>query len=311
MPDQKLILKTQDYLRQFGYIDSPIVEAFGFSHSKAFVPAIEQPGTLDARTRMALLKFQENFGLPMTGEIDEATLSFWERPRCGFPDVGQFVLQGNKWPVSELAYSFLELTSDLPVGQAKDAISEALALWSNAANIRFNQAKDGNQLADIRIRFVNGEHGDGFAFDGPGNVLAHAFFPPPNGADLAGDCHFDDGESWSQIDLVTVAAHEFGHALGLAHSTTLGALMYPYYSGPQRFLHADDIGGIQALYGAKTVTPPPPPDDDVSDRLAANLRDRVYTARKTGRKGPWGGDAAEVYGQDGTKVDLTLGIEVF
>lgn len=45
--------------------------------------------------------------------------------------------------------------------------------------------------------------------------------------------------------------HEFGHALGLAHSNVSDALMYPYYGGPHRYLHQDDNDGIQAIYGVE------------------------------------------------------------
>uniref|UniRef100_A0A452VML2 Matrix metalloproteinase-9 n=1 Tax=Ursus maritimus TaxID=29073 RepID=A0A452VML2_URSMA len=77
--------------------------------------------------------------------------------------------------------------------------------------------------------------------------------------------NFDRDKKWGfcpdqGYSLFLVAAHEFGHALGLDHSSVPEALMYPMYSfteGPP--LHEDDVKGIQSLYGPRPDPEPQPP----------------------------------------------------
>ena len=53
------------------------------------------------------------------------------------------------------------------------------------------------------------------------------------------------------INLLQVAAHEFGHSLGILHSANSDALMAPFYRGysPNFKLHQDDINAVQSIYG--------------------------------------------------------------
>ena len=54
-----------------------------------------------------------------------------------------------------------------------------------------------------------------------------------------------------KVNFFAVAVHEFGHSVGLSHSSVQGAIMYPYYQnmGNNLTLSSDDIYGIQAIYG--------------------------------------------------------------
>jgi hypothetical protein len=58
----------------------------------------------------------------------------------------------------------------------------------------------------------------------------------------------------------TIAAHEFGHALGMGHSGIAAATMYPSTSScnaNNRSLDTDDISGILFLYPPVLGVPEP------------------------------------------------------
>ncbi len=170
----------------------------------------------------------------------------------------EWVSHGTSWDHRFITYFFQNITPDIaPPEDARNSVRAAFTTWQAASRLYFIEVCNPAQ-ADILISWQNGDHGDGGAFDGPFGTLAHAFFPPPNGA-LAGDIHFDDGETWTPqflfggpqpVDLQTVALHEIGHSLGLEHSTVPGAIMGPFYFSSQRNLGQDDIDGIRSIYGA-------------------------------------------------------------
>ncbi len=161
------------------------------------------------------------------------------------------------WGRSNITFSFQNGTADIANNDERIAVRQAFQIWADYANLTFTEVSSNG---DIVISWATGDHGDGNPFAGVNGVLAHAFFPPPNGGSIAGDVHFDDDETWTlaeqafgfqPIDLVTVAAHEIGHSLGLDHSNVACALMNPTYTGSHRYLAPDDIAGIRSLYGAR------------------------------------------------------------
>ncbi|NXO18804.1 MMP7 protein, partial [Oriolus oriolus] len=216
-----------------------------------FFPTFTKTQNLSIEERIK--EMQRFFHLTVTGKLDTETEKIMKLPRCGIPDVAEYqTFPGTpKWKKTRLTYKIVSYTSDLPRRKVDDAIKRALMVWSDVTPLNFHRVYTGR--ADIEIGFARGEHGDGYPFDGKGNTLAHAFAP---GDGIGGDAHFDEDEKWSDINqdvnLFLVAAHEFGHSLGLAHSNVRGALMYPLYSyqNPATFrLSEDDRRGIQSLYG--------------------------------------------------------------
>jgi hypothetical protein len=62
-----------------------------------------------------------------------------------------------------------------------------------------------------------------------------------------------------RIDIQGVACHEYGHGLGLGHSTVGGATMYPSISGngvAARSISNDDSAGVQYVYGVASSSKP-------------------------------------------------------
>jgi hypothetical protein len=131
-------------------------------------------------------------------------------------------------------------------------------VWEAVAGINLAQVSDtgaafgaaGNQQGDARF-------GDIRIGGVPlsGSVLATAYLPPPiNGGTLAGDIVFNTNQAWkinSDYDVLTVAIHEMGHALGMDHSAISTADMYASYNAVKQATTIDDTLGIQTVYGGR------------------------------------------------------------
>ncbi|XP_039600461.1 collagenase 3 [Polypterus senegalus] len=221
----------------------------------------------------ALKSMQSFFGLKITGHLDDDTIKVMKMSRCGVPDVAEYnVFPKNlKWETTNVTFRIVNYTPDMKSSEVDKAIHNALKVWSEVTPLVFKKIHEGT--ADIMISFGAKEHGDFNPFDGPNGLLAHAY---PPGKGIGGDTHFDEDETWSAdasgYNLFIVAAHEFGHALGMAHSQDPGALMYPVYSYSTGFpLSNDDMKGIQFLYGPNPFHPKVNPRPEAPDKCDAYL----------------------------------------
>ncbi len=177
--------------------------------------------------------------------------------------IAQYVQVGHGWPLNGgtqvvLNYYFGALTTKVPDVATKSEMLRAFHEWQKYVKFQLIASTDSQGPNTIAILFGAGSHGDSFPFDSSGLTLAHTFYPaPPNPEPIAGDMHFNAVENWNtggNIDIYTVALHEFGHALGLGHTDNPGDIMYPYYRLGAK-LSAGDIAGAVNLYGAADGAP--------------------------------------------------------
>ncbi|XP_068912766.1 matrix metalloproteinase-24-like [Tenebrio molitor] len=224
--------KIQSYLEQFGYLES----------NGSLLT--ETSLTSASHTNEALIRFQEFYNLPTDGTLNQETLAFISKPRCGVKDnPTAYRIHYQKWNYTNLKWYFSLATNEM-----KELAQKAFDQWESVSNLKFeyNSIKP-----DILISFSNTLFQHNHNSRCQKGICSSSF----DGKGI----HFDKSENWyfgessntpdDQTNFYTVLLHEIGHTLGIEHSANNNSIMYAYYKGDIDKLTQDDMWAIQYLYG--------------------------------------------------------------
>jgi hypothetical protein len=269
MPNLNVADRTVVFLKRLSGAQTPNVKARGESLSPEqyevygasqgdFKILGEKVGTLDAEEfKNRIKKLVRGEQLPLQ-DIDmppsKVTL--------------QYSYPGQSWPHPPspvVSYRVNENSADC-TGEAA-AVQNAAATWNGArAYFSFNYAGSTTAVSSV----YNGVNEIMWTNLGAVTAIAVAtyWYNPASNAIVECDMEFNTYYAWStaatppsgRYDVQTIALHELGHFLSLSDLYSAGdsaKVMYGYGSPgtTRRALHADDIAGIQYIYGALPSAP--------------------------------------------------------
>ena len=174
---------------------------------------------------------------------------------------------GYTWAQSPVPYYINPTNMDLPTAAIEPAIRTAANAWplQSGASFSFAFAGYSTQTTNTNdginlIMFRNASSGSAIAttytwFSGTRLIDADMVFWDAGFQFFTGTTGCSNG-----FYIEDVATHEFGHALGLGHSTVASATMYPSISTcsqESRTLDSDDIAAVLSLYPAAAAPTPP------------------------------------------------------
>ncbi|MFC2164892.1 Ig-like domain-containing protein [Acidobacteriota bacterium] len=180
-------------------------------------------------------------------------------------------LLGFQWPVgTNVRYRINANTAQVP--DEASAVSKAGNTWSslNSAGLRLTYQGS----TSTTTHGYNGSNTVNWTDEGDNSTLGTSYIWYSGNTILETDLVFNDYYNWStsgsNYDVETVALHEFGHWVGLDHTSS--GIMRPNYGGKQHNLDDDAKEGFYAMYGGGGGGEEPPDEPALKlDRYALSF----------------------------------------
>lgn len=171
--------------------------------------------------------------------------------------MSDYALEGPKWNSSTVTWSFADAGGSISgaIGsEYRGTLEAAVARWAAVTNLRLVEVAD-SAAVDIRVGwglFNDGQIGEADYTYRVGNersfvagTTVRLEDPSARPVGTSRDSRYQG----TSTTLYQVMLHEFGHALGLDHSTDPHAIMFPTLGTDNVDLDGSDIAGVGALYG--------------------------------------------------------------
>ncbi|HET6516701.1 MAG TPA: matrixin family metalloprotease, partial [Nitrosopumilaceae archaeon] len=171
------------------------------------------------------------------------------------------ILNANEYPEKAetvkdaiLSTEFYEIDDNLLGKAPKGTITKYYLGWAGALETasqeftafqipnNFIISEEPNGAGDITITLANTASGDGYS------GITKTIADDSQNQILKSGITIYDVENLSKNQLTTILRHEFGHALGLAHSTAEEDLMHPEIKSKYPYISHCDINAIVELY---------------------------------------------------------------
>lgn len=174
-----------------------------------------------------------------------------------------YATNGHTWGVNPIRYYINPQNKYISESSAVAAITSAASTWNGVANINLTYAGYTNKSSlsndGVNAVFFRDDSSAYIAetywwWDSSGRLIDADIMYHENNKFYSGNM----GCNGDGFYVENTGAHEFGHLLGLGHSSVEIAAMWPYSGACETIretLDPDDVAGLRSLYPGSTSTP--------------------------------------------------------